>query len=307
MENKANILMPPNEVFFNKNEEHLQNPIKKVIREFKMFQFDHMEYPEFGGQLAYFKECPFPQKGHPYPTAIYAINEAKRFLRGMFRVFASKSMVLPLLGFFLSSKKKKIDILSRFCQAYVDFSSSFLEDHRLEFIRYGNFTRELINLVARFLYFLGIEKNLAEQFAEFFCIILEYDDAYRLRIEDLLSVTSLEKIIKIPIHEIKKLAEIMVLREPGHRKDIGNGEKFVNVSRILSIILLLPSFRKAFKESLIECKFENLQYDDADRYHVMWRNDYDYMGYSIEDRIKMLEVWHNFFPPVPPRIIIKAQ
>ncbi len=297
--------MPPDFVFKNRGNGYLENPVQKVIRKFSMYQFDHMDYPEKGGQFAWFVDCPFPAKGHPYPHAVNAVNEAKRYFRSFLHIFSS-SITLPAIGFLLSSKKKKVDLISRFLESFVDFSSIILDVHRLEDKRYSPCSRALRDFLSRFLSLLGVKEKIAEDFAEYFSLIIEYDDAYRLRIEDILSTTSKEKILHAPAKELVNIIKTLREREVhfnGEKREM-NVQKFASLAKMLRLLLWVPSFRKAFKGALASSDFTAFQYDDADRYHVMLREDYRFMGYSVQERVEMYKAWHEVFPPFPPRIII---
>ena len=101
--------------------------------------------------------------------------------------------------------------------------------------------------------------------------VLEYDAAYRLRLQDLLSETSKEEMVKQPIREILRLLKINKRRdyEIVHRK-------IRNFAYIFILALLFPPFREKFKKSLQRSNFQNLQLDDGDRYWLKQRTDYKY-------------------------------
>lgn len=100
---------------------------------------------------------------------------------------------------------------------------------------------------------------------------LEYDNAYRLRIQDLLSETSKERILQRPIREIWRLLRINKRRDikPVHRK-------FMFAACVLTLIFLIPGFRRRLKISLKNCDYMALILDKSDIYWLHLRTDYNW-------------------------------
>ena len=303
--NKVNIAFPPDFVF-KKNEQRLI-PASSVVRKSTiMYQFERMEYPEEGGQLAWFKDCPYPAKGHPFPQAIHAANGAKRYLREIMKVLANKNMIGVFAGFIISGKKRRTAILTRFLQAYTNAAQMMISPYILSEKRYSPCPRELRKIITRFLEGIGIDHDTADGFSEVFITLIEYDNAYRLRIEDVLSETTKELILQNPVREMKKCVNLILEREPSH--DItGNAGKFDSFVKILRVLLWIPNYRNAFKDALRGADFEKLQLDDGDRYHSMLWSDYNFFGLPVEERIEMYKRFHEKNPPFPERISINPE
>lgn len=305
-QDKLQIVQPPEFIF--KNKDFQLSPEKKVIVPMGSYLFHHMEFPESGGMLAYFQDCPFPAKGFPFPQAIYASNGVKRIFRASMDMI-SYDMLLPAMGFLLLRKKTKLRIMSRLLESFDDMARQLLGMFYLDRTKWSECPREIFMALRGFLIGMGIEENLSERFAEDFATLIQYDDAYRIRIMDIMSETTKEKLLAHPVAEMKKLINILAHREPSQdwRENLkqGNVTKFMHIVWVLRFLFFSPKFKKSFIKTIKESQFSNFQYDDADLYHSMLRADYDIKGYPIGQRVKMYEAWHSVFPPLPPRTIAK--
>ncbi len=94
----------------------------------------------------------------------------------------------------------------------------------------------------------------------------EYDSSYRLRMQDLFSETSKEKLLNNPFSEIRKLIAI------NKRRDhiVAHG-----VMRYTLLIIMFILFIPWFRRKLTKCHFPNLQLDSDDRYWLDLRTDYN--------------------------------
>lgn len=299
MQDKLEIVQPPANIF--KNSGFPLEPAKQVVREMTTYLFDHMEYPESGGMLAWFRDCPFPAKGMPFPQAIHACNGVKRFWKRGLDALVSRNMALPLLGFLLSRKKSVI--IESWLDAYADSATFILEPFFLDPIRYAECPLEIRIFLINFLTELGISQEVTKKFSEVFSTLIQYDDAYRLRVEDVMSESTKENMLKNPAKEMERILAILSDREP-HQ---GNTDKFSKIATMLKFLFIVPKFKKSFKNAIEKSHFENFQLDDADRYHLMLREDYKAMGYTIQERVEMYKAWHSVFPPLPPRPTVKLQ
>lgn len=294
-ENKTlNIPYPPDKVF--KYRKNRVAPAQEVMQQQQaMFIFERMDYPETGGQYAYFEGVPYPSKGHPFPEAIYAMNAAKRLTKLGIDFFAQKKVFFSLLGFVISPYKKFI--ITRLLSSYTEACRMFITPYVIEEHYSTPCTNEIMGFIRGFLLDLGIDSQVATDFAEAFSMQIEYDNAYRLRIEDTMSETTKERLLENPRKEIKRLITIISEREPAWY----NTDKFKAAAKILGILLYVPKIRRAFNNNLKASNFANFQLDEADRYHVLLWADYNFLGKPIEERIEMYKERHK--DGMPRRIL----
>lgn len=255
------------------------------------FRFDHVEYPEEGGIYVYLKDVLFPVKGIPTPEALSNCNLIKRVFISQVRYFAKHPWtLLPLI---------RIKTLEDLLREWAEINNMILGPFYLKDIRYSNICRELMKFAQVFLTELGVTgqfretTTIAYMIARDLATIIEYDDAYRLRLEDLFSVTSKEKMLENPRRELNLM--LKTLKERDARMTMN--EKFVSIVRILSLALWVPKVRYAFTVALESIDFTKLQMDEADRYHTLRLTTYKFGGIEDDVRFKKYIEMHNHIVP----------
>lgn len=236
--------------------------------------------PSKNGWYIYHIGQKYPQPGFPFPDALHLCEPPKRHLVDWVRVLTSKEF-LPLLAVFaILPRKWKVKIVEKFILQYLQLSEEFLKRIYLKPDFYNNTSLEIKGFLFMFLTNLGISMHTANRFAFTFATMIEYDSAYRLRIVDLLSETTKEKMLKDPVGEAARLVKI--LGERDNRKHlVEKFGKFVTLLRY-SFFFIAKPFRNALKE----IEFEKLQYDDIDRHYVKHWTGYNFFGKTIEERLK---------------------
>jgi hypothetical protein len=142
------------------------------------------------------------------------------------------------------------------------------------------FASEFGRLVRNFLIEYGIDKSISIEFAEIVSQIFEYDDAYRFRAQDLFSEITKEDLAERPYYTVDLLALISQSRE----KNKGQADKFLKIASLFFLLMFSPKATMAIETSVEQSNFERLQFDEADRYWVSTRNDYNFMGKTYEER-----------------------
>ena len=245
----------------------------------------HTETPKSGGFFTYHESFDYPEKGWRNEYAVQANNLAKMFLISWGRFLGNKSLIPLYLAFAITPWRVKSKIIERFIQEVCNMANKCFQTYQhkyyLDSQYYTISCLELGKFVTYFLRNLGFH-NVAENLGFVVATLIEYDTAYRYRLEDLFSETSAEKMIEIPRREINKLIRLYVQREK--HKDLP--EKFISIGRILSWALLIPRVKKTFKRTIKQIEFKNLQLDEIDYYHVRNQIGYDFFGMTIQERDK---------------------
>ena len=204
----------------------------------------------------------YPKKGIPVSEALWSANQAKVLFISFVSIFSSPLFIIP---FILSYKK----ILTYYNVIALKAVAPFLlKDEYMTPIGY-----EIKKILIPF----------DSTFADIFSFIIDIDSAYRYRLEDLLSETTKELLLKQPRKEIKRLIKLNAEREPKHV-----GLKLKMVANFILVFLLIPAFKNKFKQVIATCEFKNLQFDQADYYWAMMNKDYNYTGRSYEERQEIL-------------------
>ena len=298
---------PPKQIFENDF-----SPESLVTHEEQsMFMIEKIEYPEeggiyvykFGGQIIEENgeqkiinavRCLYPEKGFPTPEAVSACNFAKRALISQLRFLTQKTILICLSPLLLLPFRSKIRLVERFVNEFNGLSETVLTPVYLKDRYLCTLTKELQKLISIFLISAGIRDQYAQAFAKNIATLIEYDTAYKYRIEDIMSETDAQKLKNAPRREIKRLLAIFATRD----LNITTQAKFNTIGKILSLALIVPRIKKAFIKSLDEIDFTKLQLDEADHYHVLKYDRYNFLGRTIEDRYSEYVKLHDGFPPI---------
>ncbi len=283
--------------FPQKKQKNVLKPCKYIIPQpaKNIFKYTHgrvetiqdeiknsMEIERIDGTDIYIKGAEYPRRGFPTPDSIWSANQAKiLFVEG-----------LKLSPYLLFANKEKLLII------YNKIAMRAIKPFLLKRIYLAPSARELGDIVFTFLIEIGISHNTAKDFAEIVSYIIDIDNAYRLRLQDICSETNKMNLMRRPIREIKRLLSIYEGREEG--SSISEKERvaqnFKNVSKLMSLFLLVPKYRKAFKRALLMSSFKDLQYNEADNYWVLFEGGYKYLGLDLDSRQKILRKIYKKIP-----------
>ena len=112
---------------------------------------------------------------------------------------------------------------------------------------------------------------------------IQADSAYYKRVQDALSDLSQMGLWKNPRAEVLRLFDLVLSRE----KTIPH--KIHDLRKIASLLLLFPPFRDLIRVYLNELRIEEFYPDDADRYFNGRNQGYDFEGKPLEERRKWSE------------------
>ena len=186
-------------------------------------------FPEEGGVFTCFEEVKHPVKGFCYGETVETVDEVK------------KTMMSFMTGFFDSmsqSKVKAIMFAIFFRKTFTAIAKKFVVqlDYRMRRVlqkpeRYCICAREfyrVFNLMATWYPEQAKEIN---SFRNIWCMMLEYDDAYRYTFQDVLVELDKDTVKKDVVKEIKKIIDLILERD-----DRGLFIKFTQVRKLLFLI-----------------------------------------------------------------------
>jgi len=214
------------------------------------------------------EDAEFPRKGYCSPEGMFACNQVKR-------IFVSAFKLYPI---FILSNKKLINIFNDICY-------KILSPHIVVYNEITPMAQEVRDILKSFLIKINIEEQDAKIFAELISTIIDYDDAYRFRVQDLMVETTKTELIKRPITEIK-----WIIKKAMERDFPDVAIKFKRIGTLLTLLLLIPKYRKAFRETIEESHFDKMYPDKADWYWMCQREDYKFGGYTNEQRKNIIKV-----------------
>lgn len=277
------------------------------------FILDHVEYPETGGIFMYLQGLLKPRRGFPFPEAIWAVNGAKKITLILAFGLATKEMLLPGLAFMVLPWKKKLRIIEKVLSRYIEATNYIFAPYLLQDKYYMKPAMALRAWCTNFLMKLGMRPEVAAKIGLNLCVFIEYDNAYRQRLQDAMSYNvdygngkvPKADILSNPRKFIQSITNTIASREPQGFTEEGVIDKYHSFGKLLSFALYHPKIKRAFLEATAETDLEALYLDDIDYYHCLWYGDYDYFGRNLESRWAELMKLHG--GTVPMAHVIPSQ
>lgn len=252
-------ILPPDKVFLNP-----KKPLSEMRAWETYYGFEKFTYPELGF-LSHYQGRPYPNKGMTYTEATEANNMVKRAVIGL--AMCLKPTWHPIRNCEVQLKR------------FLDY---LYVPHYLHWRFYADSTRELFSASYMMMRKLSSQEK-AYWWARIPATLLEYENSYRFRFQDICSIMDKEVLKKNPRRELKRVQKIYLAREKGSGDNTVT-DKFKMVFRLLRVLLLVPRFKKAFQFAVANCDFEKFKLDEADQYWANRFNDYLYGGKSREER-----------------------
>lgn len=257
---KLQIPQPPDFLFHKEKTGYLLNEKQPI------YLIEKMEAVEHFGMCVYYKGVPYAKKGFPTPEAIFAINQIKKIL-----LEGSRQLKSPLILLWLATTNK-----TELCRSFNVVFDKIFGNFRMkeEFMCRSAFN--FANFLHSLLKDIGVDNVVAKEFAFNLAQILEYDDAYRYRIQDIMQELRVDLFTTSPKKEIKRLFNIFKQRSENHVPN-----KFVNIVNVLTLSTVFLS-KKLIQHVLF---LKQMSLDDHDKYWVCLRDDhYNYLGLSSTER-----------------------
>lgn len=139
-------------------------------------------------------------------------------------------------------------------------------------------------------YWVNYDKRLQFYFlvanlAEFIYFFLANDTAYRFRAQDLFEELDQGKAYENPRKEVNRLFDILIQRE--HKRLGASQIKKYKTAKVLINLLFIfnKRFQRLMREFLVEVDRSKVILDENDWYFCLRREQYNFRGKSIEDRL----------------------
>ena len=253
-------VMPPDKVFL-----YPRRPLGEIRAWETLYGFKDFSFPETGF-LAHYHGRPHPNKGMAYSAAVEANNIMKRIVIGL--AMCLKPTLHPVKNALYQFKR---------------LADYLYAPHYLHTRYYTECSQELMQFIFALLAGVGFGFELSYSFARIPATVLQYENSYRFRFEDIAGMTTKAKLLANPRKELKRIEQIYRQRELSHGEN-SVGDKFIMIFRLLRLLLLIPSFKKAFRFALLDSNFKNFQPDTIESYWADRFNDYNYGGETRQER-----------------------
>ena len=244
------------------------------------------EYPPEGGIYVFYKNHPFPDKGMVFAEAIYCIDPAKRAIMS-FVYFLKRCKLarfwLALIAIMPGRNKILYHAVKEFSyfwenalrKIYFDDDSRFCKTGRA-ILAAGYKTTEIIAGGNEEI--LGIGRRLTYGF----CLIWEYDNAYRHRGHDVIRSLNQDLAKTDPGEALCKLLDLMISRELH-----SVSEKWKMIRPLVKILTKSKHIKKILSTFFINLDLNQFKMDSADIYWAYNRADYNIDGLPLEERMKI--------------------
>lgn len=169
-------------------------------------------FPEKGGVLTYMADYTLPYKGFPYWEFVEKIDSIKKIARATFSGLYHRLKTRNPLLFLTLIPSAWIFKDALYSQLLV--YHRVIDRFKLKVIRHCDAIRELHRAFSIPLPKESeLQKDIREKVRDLTCMILEYDNAYRFRVQDIVPELNKESLKKHPRKELLRLLGIMVSRE----------------------------------------------------------------------------------------------
>ena len=231
-----------------------------------------VELPDEGGILTYMGSQSYPYRGFPYYEFVEKIDYIKKtsraFLSSLYHSFKGKNrlwfiFLIPSLLF-----------LKPLVRAWIHTYYRIVERFRIKSLRYCTAIRELHRA-------FSIEpenesdqdKELRIEVRDLICMILENDNAYRFRFQDISQDINKESLQRNPPRELIRLFDILQSCETG--EDIRN--TWILFKLFIRFYLRFDKkFCKILVRALVNLDYSRVQLTDEDKYYCSGRKDYNF-------------------------------
>lgn len=275
-ENK--IVYPPVQIFeFNSTPEQKKDelPVASILNRPAL----SADFPTSGGTYVYHEGDKWPVKGWPFKEAVFAANTVKRAILNTIK-FVGSSPARYFIGlFFILPKFIQKKIMRSALEQFTEYSNHVYSNWGV-YIK-PNFMCDCAREISRVgLQMAGLDET-SQRLVKSICMILEYDDAYRYRFQDIVGETSKEQLKKNLSKELVRLVEIARIRD-----EKGTGPKMQHLKEVLPFILRLPGIKETILTFLDHADLNKLKLDEIDSYRCLIWGDYEFGGRSFKDRLE---------------------
>src|SRR3990167_2401222 len=174
---------------------------------------NRVEYPDEGGILTYLGENIYPYRGFPFAEFVERIDLTKKlsrgFLSGLYHELKGNTLKLVLL-------LPALWVFKKFVHSAIYAFYRIVERSRIKPGMYCQAIRELHRAFTDDSYTEdGKTRQLRHRLGDLLCMVLEFDNAYRFRFQDVIAHLDKPNLKKNPVKELIRLLGIMQSQENG--------------------------------------------------------------------------------------------
>ena len=240
-----------------------------------------VEFPKEGGVLTWMEGFDYPYKGYPHHEFVDRVDSVKKMNRAMLSglyhqlksiprwrfitvlpaLWVIKSMVRAWVHVFYRAMERTRIKPERYCVAVRDIYASFNAPMAKERAKEAEFRTELRDLV---------------------CMVLEMDNAYRYRAQDVLAELNKDALRKHPRRELVRLLDLLASRE--RHQEVRDTWKLIRAV-VRFYLLLDPTLTKTVAFALSRIQPDNVRLDTMDKAYCLPRKDYTF-GFQLYPQLE---------------------
>lgn len=263
---------------------------------------ERIDRPETGGIFTKYFGCNYLFNGYPDISKVEAIAIPKKIIfrmiglmsQGVFQFVFSFSF----LAFLILPKSLKKKLFFLFYDFFANLSAISLKRHLILPNKYCVVSQEIRRAFLR----VAGDNDRSISANDIFSMMVEYDYAYRARLQDFLPFLDKEKLKKNSKKEISRVLEILAERD-----SIDYSKRWRKLKMMVGVILLFKEVKDFVVRFLLELDLEKIKMTETDWYYVLDRKDYNYGGLSHEERLKQKPILDAKVGNKLPKIIFKEK
>lgn len=228
-----------------------------------------VEFPEKGGIMTYMEGHKEPYQGFPFFEFVEKIDLLKKIVRsglsGMYHSLKKRNRLwfltlIPSVWFF------KTFVYSSIYTAY-----RIVERFKIRRKRYSPSMRELHRAFSKEQGETPWDRELRLMIRDILCMVLEFDNAYRFRFQDIVMEMDKKRLKRRPIKELNRLLDIM----SGREKEQTVKDSWKLLKLFVSIYLRIDrKMRKLLVNVLLELDLKEIELTKEDKHYCRPRKDY---------------------------------
>lgn len=226
-------------------------------------------FPPEGGVFTYFDKEEHPAKGFCYGETVETVDEVKKtmmaFLTGLFDSLSKNKLRTILFVLFF---RKQFEAMAKRLIVQLDYR---IRRVRQKPDKYCVCAREFYRVFNSMAIWYPAYKLEIDSFRNIWCMILEYDDAYRYTLQDVLPEFNKDAARKDIVKEIKKMLDLALQRD--HR---GLFIKFSQIRKMLFLLNLKKDMREMVERFFLEIDLDKIKMDEDDKYHCKYKDNYNW-------------------------------
>lgn len=234
-----------------------------------------VEFPDNGGVITWMENQSYPFKGYPHYEFVEKVDFVKKINRALFSGFyhqlkgQNKAKLLLLLP--------SLWILKDGVRTWIRTFYRFIDRFKIKNQRYCTFVRELHKTFtdAPSLKFTESQQDgeIRLMLRDLICMILEFDNAYRFRAQDIASEIDKQNLQKNPVKELLRLIDVLASRE----KTIEIKDTWKLIKLFVSLYLRFDrKMLKLIQGTLLDLNIENAKLSIEDKWYCIPREDYSF-------------------------------